>query len=178
MSPRAIGLRLGIAAGVIGAGVIGAGLIAARPSEGGYRGARQARFAPPPWVFGPAWTAIEWAGADSLARVIESDEDSGHRNRALGAAAINDALYVAFPLVYFRLGSPVLAAAVTWSQLAAVGVQIRESRRVDPLAGRGLYPQLAWLLYAGALGAVQALANPDPLLGTKALRPALGRPSG
>jgi tryptophan-rich sensory protein len=171
MSPRGIGLRLGVAAGVIGAG-----FLAARPSQGGYRGFRQARFAPPPWVFGPAWTAIEVAGADSLVRVIEADEDSPHRRRALAAAAANDTLYVAFPVVYFRLRSPVLGAAVTWSQLVAVVVQARESRRADPVADRGLYPQLAWLLYAGVLGTVQALANPDPLLGTRALRPTLGRP--
>src|ERR1044071_5317013 len=79
MSPRGIGLRLGIAAGVIGAG-----FLAARPSAGGYRGFRQAPFAPPPWVFGPAWTAIELAGTDSVARAIEADEDSPHRAR--GAA--------------------------------------------------------------------------------------------
>jgi hypothetical protein len=65
---------------------------------------------------------------------------------------------------------------VTWSQLAAVAVQARESRKVDAVADRGLYPQIAWLMYAGVLGTVQALANPDPLLGTRALRPTLGRP--
>jgi benzodiazapine receptor len=170
MKARGLATRAGIAAGVIGAG-----FLAALPSEGGYRNFRQARFAPPPWLFGPAWTLIELAGADSVARVLEAGDWPVSR-RAVAAAAANDALYVAFPVVYFRLGSPLLAAFVTWSQLAAVVVQARESRRVDPAAARGLYPQIAWLLYAGPLATVQALANPDPLFGTRALRPRLGVP--
>ena len=169
MNARRLTTRLGIAAAVVGAGVL-----AAPPWRGGYGGRRQARFAPPPWVFGPAWTLIELAGADSLARLLESDEDSPAARRALTAAAANDALYVAFPVVYFRLRSPVLAAIVTWAQLGAVIVQVAESRKVDSRAARGLYPQIAWLLYAGPLGTVQALANPDPLLRTPTLRPRLG----
>lgn len=166
---RAVATRLGIAGGVVGAG-----LLAAPPSRGGYQGFRQARFAPPAWVFGPAWTAIELAGADSVARVLAAEDRSSARRRALVAAAANDALYVAFPVSYFRLGSPVLGAAVTWLQLGAVGAQIEASRRVDRAAAWGLLPQLAWLLYAGPLGTVQALANPDPVLGTPALRPRWG----
>ena len=112
-------------------------------------------------------------GADSW-RGCCAEDRSPARRRALAAAAANDALYVAFPVSYFRLGSPVLGAAITWLQLGAVGVQLEASRRVDRAAGWGLVPQLAWLPYAGPLGTVQALANPDPVLGTRALRPHWG----
>ena len=165
---RQIGLRAGIAAGVIGAG---AAIVAT--AEGGYRGLRQARFAPPSWAFAPAWTAIELALADSTATVIEADP-SPERSRALRAAAANDLLYVAFPIVYFRLNSPVLAAVVTWAQAGAAVAQFRATGRVDRRAAAEIVPQLAWLTLATASGTVQALANPDPLLGTPAALPRLG----
>lgn len=168
--PRKVALRAGIAAGVIGAG----GAIVAR-AETGYRGLRQARFAPPTWAFAPAWTAIELALADSTARVIEAGR-SPERTRALAAAAANDLLYVAFPVVYFRLRSPLLAAAVTWAQAGVAVAQYAATRSVDDRAAKEVLPQLAWLGLAAPSGTVQALANPDPLFGTKAALPKLGRP--
>jgi tryptophan-rich sensory protein len=165
-----VALRAGIAAGVIGAGAA----IVAR-AETGYRGLRQASFAPPTWAFAPAWTLIELALADSTARVLEA-EPSRRRSQALAAAAANDALYVAFPIVYFRLRSPVLAALVTWAQAGVAVAQLRATREVDERAGQEIVPQLAWLALAAPSGTVQALANPDPLLGTRALCPRLGRP--
>jgi translocator protein len=165
-----LALRAGIAAGVIGAGVA---IVARAPS--GYRGLRQAPFAPPTWAFAPAWTLIELALADSTARVIEADR-SPERTRALAAAAANDLLYVAFPIVYFRLRSPLLAAAVTWAQAAAAGAQYAATRAVDERAAREILPQLAWLGLAAPSGTVQALANPDPLFGSAAAFPKLGTP--
>ena len=153
-------------------GLLAAGLVIAPPSKGGYRGLRQARFAPPGWVYGPAWTAIELALADSTVRCQEAEGPD--RNLALAAACANDALYLLFPLVYFRLRSPVLAAAVTWAQLGAAAGQAAFARQLDPLAARGVYPQLLWLCLAAPVGTVQALANPDPLLGTPAALPKLG----
>jgi tryptophan-rich sensory protein len=169
---RGLGLRAGIAGAVIGAGVA---IVARAP--GGYRGLRQARFAPPTWAFAPAWTAIELALADSTARVIEA-EPSAERTAALRAAAANDLLYVAFPIVYFRLRSPLLAAAVTWAQAGAALAQWRATRPVDDRAAGEILPQLAWLALAAPSGTVQALANPDPLLRLPAAFPRLGEPRG
>ncbi len=169
-SIRPLALRAAIAAGVIGAGAA-----VVMRSDGGYRGLRQARFAPPSWAFAPAWTAIELALADSTARVLEA-EPSPDRSRALAAAAANDLLYVAFPIVYFRLRSPVLAAVVTWAQAGAASAQFAATLRVDRRAAGEIAPQLAWLTLATAAGTVQALANPDPLLGTDAALPRLGEP--
>jgi tryptophan-rich sensory protein len=164
-----------LARAALACGVVGAGILAAPPwKASGYRGLRQARFAPPTRAYAPAWTAIEVALADSVVRLL--DADGPDRDRALGAAAANDALYVAFPVVYFRLRSPILAAAVTWAQFGVAAAQAVWTRRADPVAARGIYPQLAWLCLAAPAGTVQALANPDPLLGTKAPLPHLGQP--
>jgi tryptophan-rich sensory protein len=167
--------RRPLATAALACGVVGAGLLAAPPWRvRGYRGLRQARFAPPTWAYAPAWTAIEVALADSTVRLL--DADGPDRDRALRAAAANDALYVAFPVVYFRLRSPILAAAVTWAQFGVAAAQAVWTRRADPVAARGIYPQLAWLCLAAPAGTVQALANPDPLLKTGAPFPRLGSP--
>lgn len=155
--------------------MIGSGIVVVATAEGGYRGLRQARFAPPSWAFAPAWTAIELALADSTARVLEAEPSPG-RARALRAAAANDLLYVAFPVVYFRLRSPVLAAVVTWAQAGAAAAQFKATKAVDERAAKEILPQLAWLVLATASGTVQALANPDPLLRTPAAFPHLGKP--
>jgi tryptophan-rich sensory protein len=169
-SPRRL-----LAKAALACGVVGAGLLAAPPWKvRGYRGLRQARFAPPTRTYAPAWTAIEMALADSTVRLLDGSGDD--RDRALGAAVANDVLYVAFPIVYFRLRSPVLAATVTWAQFGVAAAQAVWARRADPVAARGIHPQLAWLCLAAPVGTVQALANPDPLLGTKAPLPRLGSP--
>jgi benzodiazapine receptor len=172
MKPPSPLIRGALKRAAVAGGLIAGGLVIAPPSKGGYRGLRQAGFAPPGWLYGPAWTAIELALADSTVRCLDAEGDD--RERALGAAVANDALYLLFPLVYFRLRSPVLAAAVTWAQLGAAGAQALFARRLDPPAARGVYPQLLWLCLAAPVGSVQALANPDPLLGTPALLPTLG----
>ncbi len=174
MSSRSFNPRSLLAKAALAGGIIGTGFLAAPPSRGGYRGLRQARFAPPTWAYAPAWTAIEVALADSTVRLL--DAGGPDRDRALAAAAVNDALYVVFPVVYFRLRSPILAAATTWAQFGAAAAGALWARRADPLAARGIYPQLAWLCLAAPAGTVQALANPDPLLGSAAPLPRLGRP--
>ena len=163
-------LRAGIAGGVIGAGQL-----TMPASPGGYGDLRRASFAPPTWAFPVAWTLIEIALADSVARLLAAPK-SDSRSLALGAAAANDALYAVFPIVFFRLRSPVLTAAVTWGQFGAATVQALAGRRIDRRAACDVYPQLAWLGLAGAAAVVQALANPDPALGTGAIAPHLGRP--
>ncbi len=166
---RGLMVRAGIAAGVIGTGAA----IVAR-AQTGYHGLRQAPFAPPTWAYAPAWTLIELALADSTARVLEAPP-SKRRSQALAAAAANDALYVAFPIVYFRLRSPILAAVVTWAQAGVAAAQFGATRAVDERAAREIVPQLAWLALAAPSGTVQALANPDPLLRSRAPFPRLGR---
>lgn len=162
---------------VVAGGTIGAGQLAMPSSPGGYQDLRRAPFAPPTWAFPPAWTLIELALADSVVRVAEAPA-SDSRRLALGAAAANDALYALFPIAFFRLRSPLLTAAVTLGQFGVAGVQTAATRQVDARAARDIYPQLAWLTLAGAAAVAQALANPDPLFGTKALAPGLGRASG
>ena len=132
MKPPGLLARGLVKRAALAGGLLAAGLVIAPPAKGGYRGLRQARFAPPGWVYGPAWTAIELALADSTVRCRESERPG--RNAALAAPAANDALYLLFPLVYFPLRSPVLTAAVTVAQLMTLVAFLTDSSRLRPMA--------------------------------------------
>lgn len=162
-------------AGVLAAGLIGGGAAAAKLGRRGqpYDDFEQAPFAPPAWVFGPAWTVNKLAGAWSEARVLSADHaDVEHRTArrtAAGAAVVEGMTYVAFPVVYFRYRSPVLAAAVTCMSAATTVVQAEATRRFDRAAAAALVPQLLWLALATPVALYQAAHNRDPLLGTPAI---------
>jgi tryptophan-rich sensory protein len=174
------GIPARLAAGALGYSValIGAGFASSvvssdrdEPDEP-YREFRQAPFAPPSWAFGPAWVANKLAGGWSLARVLAASpsDAEGRRSRtiALAAAAVNDVTYVAFAPAYFKLRSPVLAAAVTATSAAATVVQAGATARFDRAAAAAMGPQLAWLAVATPVALYQALYNDDPFLGTPA----------
>ena len=174
LSPRGL-----LAAAAYSAVVIGAGAAASlRAKEGQgpqpYERFRQAPFAPPAAAFGPAWTVNKLADTWSLARLAHVDppDEATRRARrtAFAAAAVNEITYVAFPLAYFRLRSPWLAAAVTTTSAVATLVQLDATRRVDAAAAAALLPQTAWLALATPVAAYQAIYNAAPFLATAALR--------
>ncbi len=149
------------------------------PSDpGGYQDLRRAPFAPPTWAFPLAWTLIELALADSVVRVAEAPKSDSTAAGGSPPRRPTTPSTLFFPIAFFRLRSPLLTTAVTLGQFGAAGVQTAATRKVDSRAARDIYPQLAWLTLAGAAAVVQALANPDPLFGTRALAPGLGRPPG
>lgn len=161
------------------AAIVGAGFVAAMSSMDGrgrgrdqYRSLKQAPFAPPAAAFGPAWTVNKIGSSWSVARLAHVDPaDDASRNArrtAFAAAALNEVTYVAFPFAYFKLRSPVLAAAVTVTSAVATIVQLDATRRVDRAAAVALLPETAWLALATPVALYQALYNDDPLLDTPA----------
>jgi tryptophan-rich sensory protein len=113
------------------------------------------------------------AGAWSEARVVtdqDADDEHATARKVAKAAAVAEAVtYVAFPIVYFRFRSPVLAAAITCASAAATVTQAEATRRFDRPAAAALAPQLAWLALATPVALYQAAKNRDPLLKTPAV---------
>ena len=165
-----------LGAAVTAVALVGGGAAAATRGRRGepYEDFEQAPFAPPSWAFGPVWTINKVAGAWSVARVATDapadgpDPHATARRVAQGAAVAEAMTYLAFPLVYFRLRSPLLAAAVTCASAAATVTQAEATRRFDRPAAAALTPQLAWLALATPVALYQAAKNDDPLLGTAA----------
>lgn len=81
------------------------------------------------------------------------------------------AVYATFSLVYFTLGSPILAAGWTVSffgpTLIGIVLVIHDDRGIAAV----WLPLILWTGFASVVGVHNALLNPDPLFGTTALRP-------
>lgn len=149
-------------------------LIGRRTDEQAYYASlKQAPFAPPGWLFPPAWTvnnvSLLWG---SLALVNEP-EQAPQRDALLALQALWWGLYSTFGFVYFRQRSPILAAvwtAASWAlTIATTAVSLRTGRT------RLIQSQLttlAWLTLATGVAAYQARFNPDPVLGYKPTAPA------
>jgi tryptophan-rich sensory protein len=103
-------------------------------------------WAPPVWLFGPAWTVLYVLMALSAARVDAALHPD--RMQALGWWWVQLAANIAWTWCFFVFKSGALAmldAVLLWS---AVALTLRFSARVDRPAGWMLAPYLAWVSYA------------------------------
>ena len=131
-----------------------------------YEEMEQAPFAPPGWVFVPAWAlnnaSVLWGNLRLL-----NDRDVPHRNALIGLQGAGWLLYATFGYVYFRKRSPILAlvnTAAFWVlTIASIFLSLRGGRKDIALSQGTL---LAWLTLATPTAAYQAAANPDELFGT------------
>ena len=161
--------------GVRHAAAVGLGAFALNallgPSDGkvreDYERERKPPFAPPGWLFAPAWVLLKAGALGADLRAANLPRGVPGRDRLLGLRAADWALFSTTGLVGFRPGSPILGLAWTAAQLGLTAAGVRSARAVDRPAAL-LAPQLAWLAYASVLSGYGALYNPDPLLGTPA----------
>lgn len=130
---------------------------------------KQAPWAPPGWVFGPAWSFINIWLTRALF-ILLHEPDKSKRDRAmLTLQACIWVIFCTFGLVYFRKRSPVLAAVwtVTDAGLATASILLARKRGVK-FAAQYL-PLLLWTYFASTVAVYQALENSDPALETPAL---------
>jgi len=113
-----------------------------------YAGLNAPSFAPPAWVFGPAWTLLYalmgWAAFLAWRR-------AGLRSRALALFAGQLALNAAWTPVFFGMRRPGAALVVILALWAAILATLLAFRAVDRRAGRLLVPYLAWVTFAACL---------------------------
>ncbi|OQP49774.1 hypothetical protein A4H97_28195 [Niastella yeongjuensis] len=134
-----------------------------------YRDLKQAPWAPPAWVFGPAWTVNNFFVLQALRKLVQ--ETGSHKKKLLTLQVFIWIIFFSFNYIYFKRKSTVLAFLWTMTDtlLAAVSFTIA-LRKNKQLAWRYL-PLLAWTGYASSLAGYQALENKDVLLNTPALLP-------
>ena len=132
---------------------------------------KQAPWAPPAWVFGPAWTVNNFFVLQALRKLIQ--ETGSHKKKMLTLQVFIWIIFFSFNYIYFKRKSTVLAAiwSMTDAALAAASFTIA-LRSNKQLAWRYL-PLLAWTGYASSLASYQALENRDVLLNTPPLLPAV-----
>ncbi len=149
-----------------------AAAVGGRATAGGlrawYPGLRKPSWTPPRWVFGPVWTLL-YAAMGVAAWLVWSARDRADVAPALALFAVQLALNVGWPLVFFRARSArggVIVIAALWVAVAATLVAFW---RIDLLAGALFVPYLAWLSFAVALNVAIARFATRAVLLTAAL---------
>lgn len=106
----------------------------------------QPAWAPPAWLFGPAWTVLYLLMAVAAWRVARAG-----RSPALLVYLVQLALNALWSWLFFgwRMGAAAFACIVVlWLLIAATIVLFR---RIDRLAATLLLPYIAWVSFASAL---------------------------
>jgi translocator protein len=123
-----------------------------------YRELTLPSWAPPSWLFGPAWTVLYTLMAVSAWLVWRTDHSL--RVRALIAFGVQLGLNFAWTPVFFGADELGLGLGTIVAVLLASGWWTFEAARVHRLAGVLQMPYLAWLSFATALNTAIVLANP------------------
>lgn len=131
-----------------------------------YEGMRQAPFAPPGWVFGPAWAVNNASVLWGNLRLLNQPEGTKNRRALLWLQGASWLVYSTFGYVYFRKRSPILAFAWTAADWAFTVASVVLSLKNDKKITLSLGTLLAWLTLATPAAAYQAASNPDELFGT------------
>ncbi|MGI8951307.1 MAG: TspO/MBR family protein [Chitinophagaceae bacterium] len=130
---------------------------------------KQAPWAPPAWIFAPAWTFNNFFLLLALKRIIELDKNISEKKKLLLLQTIIWLIYFSFNYIYFYKKSPVLAAAWTVTDAALATVSFRLAYKADKKTSFNYIPLVMWTVFASTLAAYQALKNNDKFLHTKAL---------
>lgn len=131
------------------AAFVPAAIGAAFPAPDYYARLAKPAWAPPPWLFGPAWTVL-YALMGVAAWLIAKRGGPGARG-ALGLWGLQLGLNAAWTPIFFGLRIPGLALveiAAMWVAIAATTIVFLGRRT---LAGALLLPYLAWVTFAAAL---------------------------
>lgn len=128
---------------------------------------RQAPWAPPSWLFAPAWTVNNLFLLLALQRILKSDLPQ--RKKLLIMQGFIWVIFFSFGYIYFNKKSPVLAATWTVSDTVLAAASFITLIKTDKETAYHYIPLLAWTAFASTLAGYQALYNDDPVVKTKAL---------
>lgn len=140
-----------VAAVVICFAVAGLGGLATAPNiDGWYAGLAKPSWTPPPWVFGPVWSALYLTMAVAAWLVWRRDGFSAGAV-PLALFGVQLALNGVWSWLFFALQSPAVALVdivLLWAAIVATTVIFW---RRSTLAGALLVPYVAWVSFAAAL---------------------------
>ena len=153
------GLAFGLAANAV------SGLSLGRRSEDRryYEGLRQAPFAPPGWVFGPAWTINNISVLWGNLRLLNLPADTPQRQPLLWLQGASWLIYSTFSYVYFNKRSPILAFTWTGGMYILTICSMLLASKIDRKIVLSLVTLFLWLSLATPVAAYQMIYNDDPL---------------
>jgi benzodiazapine receptor len=128
---------------------------------------QQAAWAPPAWLFGPAWTFNNLFILFALQRIMRSDIPVKKKLLLLQGAIW--VIFFSFGYVYFNRKSSILAAIWTIADTSLAATSLVLASRYDKKLAANYLPLLLWTGYASTIAVYQVLNNPDPVFHTPAL---------
>ena len=153
--PTAPSIRawVGLAALIIacnGLGFLSAMVVSPEQTQPFFLSLQRPSWAPPPWLFAPAWTALYTLMAIATWLVWRHTSGVARRN-AMAMFGIQLALNLAWTPVFFGCHAVGPAILVIVANFAAVAATIVVYRRRVAIAGWLLVPLLLWVGFASAL---------------------------
>jgi tryptophan-rich sensory protein len=128
----------------------------------------QAPWAPPAWLFGPAWTVNNFFLLWALQDLINS-EDNKYKKSLLLLQLPIWAIFFTFNYIYVNKKSTILAAIWTKADSLLAIISFILAMIKDKKFSWNYAPLAAWTTFASTVADYQALKNPDPFMKTKAL---------
>ncbi len=130
-----------------------------------FRELKQAKIAPPSWVFGPAWTINNISSIWGALQVLNKPEGTPGKNTFLALQGVSWLNYVVFSAAYFSLRSPINAFFLTLSMfvLTILSGLVALFQLKDTKVALSLATLTIWLMIALTAATFQAAWNYDEL---------------
>ncbi len=132
-----------------------------------YKKLKQAPWAPPGWLFAPAWNINNFFLLLALQKLLSSNIPQ--KKKLLALQAMIWLIFFSFGYVYFNKRSPVLAATWTIADAAFAISSFTLLYKSDKKLSYYYLPLIVWTGFAGTIAAYQATHNADPIIKTKAI---------
>ncbi len=133
-----------------------------------YRSLKQAPWAPPAWVFAPAWIFNNYFLLAALQELLRNREMPA-RKKLLVFQSFMWIVFFSFNYAYFKKRSPLLAGMLTLSDAAFALSSLIIGFKAKNKVAANYIPLSIWTVFASTLAVYQALRNEDPLFKTPAL---------
>ncbi len=147
-------------------GVIGGTRI---DSQQRYKARKQAAFAPPGWVFGPAWATNNASVLWGNLKLVNMPASTSGRSPLLWLQGASWVIFSTFSYAYFVLDSPILCFIWTFGMYLITIASINLALKIDPKIAFSLASLFLWLSLASLVAGYQMIYNSDPLFKTPAL---------
>jgi len=116
-------------------------------------------FAPPNWVFAPAWLLLYTLMGVALFLIIRATDSLVSKRKGIFFFAVQLVLNALWSIAFFGLQSPLYGLIVISVLLLLIGVTTYYFFRVSKVAGWLMVPYIAWVSFATLLNASIFLIN-------------------
>jgi tryptophan-rich sensory protein len=130
---------------------------------------KQPAWAPPGWVFAPAWTINNVFLIKALLELLRKRKDMPQQKQLLILQVLIWSVFFSFGYFYFRKQSSLMGGVLTVADAGLAIASFIIARRGDKQFANHYLPLVVWTAFASTLAVPQALWNDDRLFGVKAM---------